>query len=277
MKTRTAAVLLAATLSAAMVPSAHAEVVTGNDAGLSVDGIQAGRSVQLTIHKAAPNPFNDVPPGELPPGGVAGATFTLERLGGYSLGDPLVWDSFRTLSVEDTESAEVLDRFSAVTDTDGNAVFSDLPQGLYRVRETPPADPSKEFRISAPFLITLPVADAEGSSWAYEVTITPKNKPHEPIPGSSGSSSGGIIPIPVPIPVPGPGGSSSGSTDTSSDGPSSTTEPGGGPAVDETGPSKGIASYLPNTGADVLAISLIGILSMVLGFFLLRRRRTSGE
>ncbi|MCX7492009.1 pilin N-terminal domain-containing protein [Corynebacterium sp. P6129] len=273
MKTRTAAVLLAATLSAAMVPLAHAEVVTGNDAGLSVDGIQAGRSVQLTIHKAAPNPFNDVPPGELPPGGVAGATFTLERLGGYSLGDPLVWDSFRTLSVEDTESAEVLDRFSAVTDSGGNAVFSDLPQGLYRVRETPPADPSKEFRISAPFLITLPVADAEGSSWAYEVTITPKNKPHEPIPGSSGSSSDGIIPIPVPIPV--PGGSSSGGADSSSDGPTSGTVPGG--PVDETGPSKGIASYLPNTGADVLAISLIGILSMVLGFFLLRRRRTSGE
>nr|WP_282452329.1 SpaH/EbpB family LPXTG-anchored major pilin [Corynebacterium meridianum] len=273
MKMRTIAVLLAATLSATATPLADAAVVTGNYSGLPVENIEAGRTVQLTIYKTAPNPFNDVPDGELPPGGVAGATFTVERLGGYDLTDAAVWDTFPTLDISDTDTAEVLDAYTAVTDASGNAVFQALPQGLYRVKETAPDDPSKDYRVSAPFLITLPVADADGSSWAYEVTITPKNKPHQPGPGSSGSS-GGIVPIPIPIPIPVPAGGSS-SSGSSTGTSSQVTDKPETPVEKEKRPTKGMARYLPDTGADVLVLSLIGAVLMLLGFVLLRRRRNS--
>ncbi|MCK7675999.1 SpaH/EbpB family LPXTG-anchored major pilin [Corynebacterium pygosceleis] len=269
MKTRTIAVLLAATLATVAHPIADAAVVTGNYSGLPVENIETGRTVQLTIYKTAPNPFNDVPAGELPPGGVAGATFTVERLGGYDLTDAAVWDTFPALDISDTETAEILDAYTAVTDASGNAVFQALPQGLYRVKETAPDDPSKDYRVSAPFLITLPVADTEGSSWAYEVTITPKNKPHQPPPGSSGSS-GGVIPI--PIPVPGDGHSSSGSsTGTTAQAPQKPETP----VEKAKQPTKGIAKYLPNTGADVLMLTLVGAVLMLLGLALLRRRRNN--
>ena len=273
MKMRTIAVLLAATLSAAATPVAHAAVVTGNYSGLPVESIETGRTVQLTIYKTKPNPFNDVPDGELPPGGVAGATFTIERLGGYDLTDDAVWDTFPTLDISDTETAEVLDRYSAVTDASGYTVFQGLPQGLYRVRETPPEDPSKDYRVSAPFLIALPVADTDGSSWVYEVTISPKNKPHQPVPGSSGSS-GGIVPIPIPIPIPIPAGGSS-SSGSSTGTPSQMTEKPETPVEKEKRPTEGMAKYLPDTGADVLVLSLIGAVLMLLGLVLLRRRRNS--
>ena len=253
-------------LVAGVTPVATAEVVTGNVQNLSPDTIDRSRTVDLTLHKSKPNPFDDVPEGELPKGGVSGAVFTLERLGGYDLDDPEVWKSFKSLDLEDVQDAQVEARFSGITDQDGNAIFTGLPQGLYRVSETPPDDPTKDFRVSSPFLLTLPVANEDGSGWAYSVVVSPKKKPDDVNPpGSSGST---VIPIPIPIPVPVPGGGSSdGSTGTGTEQPVPAPE---NPAP----PKKGVAKYLPDTGADVLVFLGLGLVFMLMGMMLLARRRS---
>ena len=272
LKRRAAAVALIGTLLIAASPIATAEVVTGNVGKLSIATIQADRTVRLVLHKNAANPFDEIPEDIPPPGGVAGATFTVDRLGGYDLKDQSVWDSFPALTVEDTLSASVIEEYTAVTNSDGDAVFETLPQGLYRVRETPPPDPSKDFKVSAPFLIVLPLADVEGTTWSYDVRVVPKNKPTVIPPGSTGSSDGIIIPIPIPIPVPGgPGSSSPAPTAKESTVPESPQ----GPTPDpEKGPTVGIARYLPETGANVVSLSVIGLCLVLFGMFLVRRRRS---
>lgn len=61
---------------------------------------------------------------------------------------------------------------SVTTDTSGNAVASDLPQGVYLVveqyddRVTTPADP---------FVVAVPMTDAAGSGWITDVHVYPKN------------------------------------------------------------------------------------------------------
>ena len=133
--TRTVAALICAGMITAVpaVP-AVATVVTGNVDGLSIGAIDTGRTAGLMIHKIGENPYNEVPAGEKPRGGVAGATFIVERLGGYDISDGATWEIFRDLDVEDTESAPVLETFVSVTDSDGNAEFEGLTPGLYRVR-----------------------------------------------------------------------------------------------------------------------------------------------
>ncbi|MBI8999645.1 SpaH/EbpB family LPXTG-anchored major pilin [Corynebacterium sp. CCM 9185] len=273
LKRRAATVaLIGALLSVAVSPLATAEVVTGNVGKLSIAAIQADRTVRLVLHKNAGNPFDEVPEDTPPPGGVAGATFTVDRLGGYDLKDQSVWDSFPALTVEDTLSAPVIEEYTAVTNSDGDAVFETLPQGLYRVRETPPPDPSKDFKVSAPFLIVLPLADVDGTTWSYDVRVVPKNKPTVIPPGSTGSSDGIIIPMPIPIPIPGGSGSSSPApTVKESTVPESPQVPTPDP---EKGPTKGIARYLPETGANVVSLSVIGLCLVLLGMFLVRRRRS---
>ncbi|MEZ2121845.1 pilin N-terminal domain-containing protein [Corynebacterium sp. CCM 9203] len=267
--------IIASALSVNLVPLAGAAVVTGNVGNLTAESIQVGRTVKLTLHKEPANPYDDIPPGELPPGDVRGATFTLERLGGYDLSDPEVWKSFNELNISDTKNSEVLDTFNAVTNSEGNAVFQELPMGLYRVSETPPDEPAKNFRISAPFLISLPVGDETGSSWAYDVSVTPKIKPRDEVPGSSGGS-GGVIPVPIPIPVP---GKTPGSSEVPH-GPGMDTTP--KPRLPEMQEeqqtsTKGILEYLPNTGANVIGLYVIGLVLTALGFVILRRRKRSGH
>ena len=170
--TRTVAALICAGMITAVpaVP-AVATVVTGNVDGLPIGAIDTSRTAGLTIHKIGENPYNEVPAGEKPRGGVAGATFIIDHLGGYDISDEVTWEIFRDLDVEDTESAPVLETFVAVTDSDGNAEFDGLTPGLYRVREKAPADASRRYLVSAPFLVTLPVGEVDGRVWSYDVVI----------------------------------------------------------------------------------------------------------
>ncbi|WP_427846974.1 hypothetical protein [Corynebacterium meridianum] len=92
--TRTAAALLCAGMIS-VVPAlpAVATVVTGKVDGLSIGAIDMSRTAGLTIHKIGENPYNEVPAGEKPRGGVAGgdlhrrASRRLRHLGRGELGD----------------------------------------------------------------------------------------------------------------------------------------------------------------------------------------------
>lgn len=58
--------------------------------------------------------------------------------------------------------------------TQAPLVFDDLPLGLYYVAET--KAPSG-YRAVAPFLVTVPMSNADGTSWNYDVHVYPKNAP----------------------------------------------------------------------------------------------------
>ena len=69
------------------------------------------------------------------------------------------------------------------TDDDGNAVFNNLPTGIYLVKET--ETPGAQYVASLPFFVSIPsTRGAEGTTigqgtagtdWVYDITATPKN------------------------------------------------------------------------------------------------------
>lgn len=67
---------------------------------------------------------------------------------------------------------------SAATDKDGKTTISNLPKGYYLVVETTTPN---NYVASAPFFISVPMTNAAGNGWTYEISAMPKN---EKIPGT---------------------------------------------------------------------------------------------
>ena len=91
--------------------------------------------------------------------------------------------TFDGLSVsESVELAQALAAYSpaveqqAVTDQNGEAVFSDLEQGMYLVRELKAEGKSAEYELFEPYLISVPIymAEAEPYGWLEDVLSEPK-------------------------------------------------------------------------------------------------------
>lgn len=71
-------------------------------------------------------------------------------------------------------------------------VFPNLPFGLYYVEETVPA---AGFDPVLPFLVTVPTTDqADGSSWIYDVQVSPKNRSTTDKTVADGTASHGDLP-----------------------------------------------------------------------------------
>lgn len=64
------------------------------------------------------------------------------------------------------------------TDTDGKAVFQNLPTGLYLVREVRITEPNA-VKVFHNFMVCLPHSDANGD-WVYDVAATPKFEEYAP-------------------------------------------------------------------------------------------------
>ncbi len=64
--------------------------------------------------------------------------------------------------------------FSAVSDENGYLKLSDLPLGIYLVRET--FSPSQVRLKTADFVVSVPTTSADGTKWMYDVTVQPKNE-----------------------------------------------------------------------------------------------------
>lgn len=79
-------------------------------------------------------------------------------------------------------TAETEPAKTATTDSNGLASLTELPLGLYLVREadisqaTINGKPANITQKSADFLVTLPSTNAEGTAWAYTVAAYPKNQ-----------------------------------------------------------------------------------------------------
>ena len=67
---------------------------------------------------------------------------------------------------------------SAVTDSEGTAVFTSIPQGMYLVCETEATGEAKKYELFSPYIISVPLAvtEKEGNYWKYDVLSEPKTK-----------------------------------------------------------------------------------------------------
>lgn len=60
---------------------------------------------------------------------------------------------------------------TAVTDSDGNAVFDDLPLGAYLVYQV---GGGEKFYPIEPFVVTVPSTSSDGTEWLYDIDASPK-------------------------------------------------------------------------------------------------------
>ncbi|MFF2267372.1 SpaH/EbpB family LPXTG-anchored major pilin [Cellulosimicrobium cellulans] len=114
---------------------------------------------------------------------IAGVEFTVQKVQTLDLGTNAGWAAASDLSgafdpADPTGSITgagytLASNGVEVTATDGTAVFTDLPVGLYLVTESSyPAGITP----SAPFLVTLPLTDPSSTdNWLYDVHVYPKN------------------------------------------------------------------------------------------------------
>lgn len=137
---------------------------------------------KLTIHKknitGVDNSDSKAASGKEEPGvkgeGLAGVTFKIEKVN-INLHDPSVWATLPK-TVEEARakgiSGDVLKKTQETTGPEGNAVFENLPLGIYIVtEETVPQGVIK----GAPFLVSLPMTNDKGDAWNYDVHVYPKN------------------------------------------------------------------------------------------------------
>lgn len=189
---------------------------------------------------------------------------------------------------------------SAVTDASGSVTFTNLPVGLYYVRETPPKDTTHHWAWADPFLITFPTGDINGTQWDYNVEMVAKPTAEPfgvleptPTPAPSPTPTQTTTAVPTVPNIPGiPSQSSRPSTPPSSKTtparptpghPATTTHGGGGDASGQGQSTPGLfgggnsgrsgISSLASTGANVIGIIIAGLLLIALGIFLSRRKK----
>lgn len=216
---------------------AGATTVTGDVDGLDAAGITQCATVNLTMKLPAGNPFDDVPDGELPPGPLAGTTFTAKRIDDVDLTTAAGWVRARDMTVEEAHAAESTLTRTAVTDDEGTAVFADLPPGLYLVTATPPADEAHAYPALKDLLITLPTGG--NGTWNCDPVVYAKPESDTPPPPSTEPTVPSTPPATTPAP---PGGGA--------------TPPGGG--------------KLPVTGVSVLAMLGAAIAAVGAGMLISR-------
>lgn len=265
----TTAIALATALTLGATPVAMADLrtVTGNVDVQAISQIDPARSIDLTLIKTPPNPYDDVPVGDIPGSVIEGVTFTVRKVNNVDLTTEAGWALARGMSVAEAKRRGFSEDHSAVTDAEGKAYFTELSVGLYLVTETPPANPGVNYERSAEFLITLPTGGDDGEHWNYDVTVYTKDKvkPTKPPKPTDPPTIPPIIPVPIPVPVPG-GGSSvdPGPTPT----PTPTTP--AAPVPDKgTTPPPGLAM----TGANVAGLGALALALIAGGALLIRRRR----
>ncbi len=172
--------VLALSAAASFVAVSPATAVTQTQPG----NIDPSIARTLTIHKLALDAANGQLPGtgqeaKVPGAPLAGAEFTVAQVQGVDLTTAAGWADANTLTPKTAipRATNPDDTFTAITNTNGMAVFSTLEIGLYLVTETKLPDGATN--AVAPFLVTLPTpTGANGTpsnQWVYDVHAYPKN------------------------------------------------------------------------------------------------------
>lgn len=190
-----------------------------------------------------------------PPGALEGYTFTVRQIDRIDVRTEDGYSRARSLTVPEAEKLGFAKTYrSAVSDSEGQARFEGMKPGLYLIETEPPAIPGVKHKSIKPLLVLLPMTSKSGA-WLDEVTIEVKsdNGITTPTPPKE-------IPNPNPTPTPTP------PPLTTSQTPPPTTE---------TTPDKPGTGRLPETGASVLGIIVIGLIMVMFGGLAIRRARGS--
>ena len=156
-----------------------------------------GTSGSLTVHKhkgdpGAQGPRHDGTKLESAPADpLNGVEFTINRVGntGVTGQDPINlatyegWVIARTATPTNVQGGAPWTLGADIvktTNAGGEAVFDDLPYGLYLVQETNPGSNPIVSPV-APFLVSIPFP-SNGNAWTYDVHVYPKNKLNETTP-----------------------------------------------------------------------------------------------
>lgn len=190
--------------------------------------IPAGTTGSLTIHKytqppsyGADNYGMELPASEtsdLTP--LPGAKFEITKVLGVNLSTNAGWqtaqravDAFDPFDPNASLAAAgfntVAPPKSEVTGSNGAASFTDLPVGLYLVKETatPAVAANESVTPAMPFLITVPLTDpADLHQWVYNVHAYPKNvvsSAEKTVVDNPAFSLGDVIDWPIDSTIPG--------------------------------------------------------------------------
>lgn len=184
---RASALLLSVMLSASAlcsgVTAAEIEQTTEEAGKPMVYHIDRGRTANLTVYKyevpdasvaysgstGEKDDESHIPEDAKPLKGVTFAAYKFAELDDY-----FTEASSDIPKVEDFSEEKVIKKHTATTNADGIAVFNELPLGFYYVDEiNGPAQITKKIE---PFVLSLPLTNAEGSKWLYDVYAYPKNE-----------------------------------------------------------------------------------------------------
>lgn len=167
--------------------------------GATTTTIDTSKKVSLTIHKYEYNGSDtlnkgtgstadesNVPTGENGAKPLPGVQFTIWKVADLNSyygkdGSKLPTVGNFVLTGKGTEAklskdgTEIEKTASGVTDNDGKIIFKggDISQGLYYVSETDA--PANVTTRTKDFLVSLPMTNAEGNDWIYDVHVFPKN------------------------------------------------------------------------------------------------------
>lgn len=241
-----AAALTTSVALAAPIAEAHERVITGNDKNLSAETMETSRAQTLKIRKLAPNPYDELLPGDKPFGGVEGLTFRLSKVQGLDVTTGSGREAAKQFDVARARRAGFSETREKKTDAGGLAVFDNLGPGLYLIEEFAPDD-DHDWRLSSPRLALLPLGDITGREFSYENVVVTKPDP------------GGTPPRTPETPT---------NPDTP---PPSTDKPGDDP--DDNAKSHGTDGALAITGANIVWALVTGVVLILLGFVLIRRRK----
>ena len=236
----------------------EARTVTGDATGLSVADINGSRTGRIKVIE---------PKGQ---GAVVpGVRYTLERISGIDLTTEAGWKRASELSDADAAAAPKDAGITKVVDENGEAVFDGLPVGVYYVTESDPEGVPDGYRPTDPFVITLPVARKNPDGWRYEVAVYAKAQPGESTPPVTPPPSTVTTTTTPPVTT---------TTTTTTTPPVTTTTT--TPVTTTTTPDKPstterIRKGLASTGANVLGLIAVGVGLLLLGGFLVARRRRS--
>lgn len=113
-----------------------------------------------------------IPEGATPLSGVEFTIYKIADLDEYFTGEKTEYPSTDVAEAKSKEATTA--KYVKVTDKNGIAQFTSLPQGIYYVKET--NGPVQITKPIAPFVLSLPMTNADGTKWLYDVYSFPKNQ-----------------------------------------------------------------------------------------------------
>lgn len=151
--------------------------VTGYSAQMPT--MDTSRTGSLTIHKYEYNgsggsegtgAADDTVPADAVP--LPGVTFSVTKVA--ELTDYYGVDAKEMPTVEQAQGMTAIGTpYTETTDSTGKIELKDLPLGLYLVHEV--SAPSQITGKAADFLVSVPMTNADGDDWLYDVHVYPKN------------------------------------------------------------------------------------------------------